>query len=185
MAELEREADEEREKRLASNSRGREREGARPVSDRRFAEERDGEERDGEERRAPRELPTDIAAQDDVARMDERETTEDVDYRRPTGSGLRRPASLGAPAASGRGRRFRYDAEGILKRVQSERRIAPPYALVDDEGEIVALVKPSPGLNLQSYLGRKVGMYGTQRTLPSFRKTLLTAERVVRMDRVR
>lgn len=121
-------------------------------------------------------------------RIDGGESEED--YRRPTGSGIRRGARLDSPDAAGaadrqRSQRYHYDAEGVLKRVTSERRIAPPYALVNEQGDIVALVKPSPGLNLQAYLGQHVGMYGPQRTLPSFRKTLLTAERVVRMDRVR
>ncbi len=116
-------------------------------------------------------------------------------FRVPTGSGLQRPAQLGGPEKDKQGEAIRrdrtasenspYDAQGVLKRVTSTTRVAPPYALVNEHGNIITLVAPAPGLNLQTYLGKNIGLFGPQRRLPSFRSGLLTAQRVVRMDRIR
>ncbi len=155
--------------------------------ERRFSEQDDAAERDN--RRNADESRSSTGGASETTNKDP------MRIREPTGSGVRRPAQLGIPKPDSRGGPDQqdrtagepspFDAQGVLKRVTSERRIAPPYALVDDHGNIVTLIAPAPGLNLQTYLGKSIGVFGPQRQLPSFRRGLLTAQRVVQMDRIR
>ena len=46
----------------------------------------------------------------------------------------------------------RFDGTRWLFPVYSRQRVAPPYALLDDEGRIVQFISPAPGLNLHRYL---------------------------------
>lgn len=71
-----------------------------------------------------------------------------------------------------------YDAVGILRPVVSQRGNAPPYALVDDAGQIVTFITPSPSLNLQHHLGQRVGVSGTRGFLPEFRSRNIQTARV-------
>ena len=56
----------------------------------------------------------------------------------------------------------RYDAQGTLKPVVSKKSDKPiaPYAVVDADGQPVCFISPSPGLNLNRYLNKQVGLYG-------------------------
>jgi len=79
-----------------------------------------------------------------------------------------------------------YDAVGLLKPVASKRAKAPQYALVDDKGEVVSFVTPTPDLNLKPYLGRRIGVHGKRGFMPEYRRAHVTAERVSPItDRVR
>lgn len=78
-----------------------------------------------------------------------------------------------------------YDGIGILMPVHSARAGAPPFALLDGTGNVVSFVMPSPGLNLNRYVKKEVGLIGPRRQLQSLRAELLTAERVVELDRHR
>ena len=71
-----------------------------------------------------------------------------------------------------------YDAAGILKPVVSKREQAPQYALVDEKGKVVSFVTPTPDLNLQPYVGRRVGVNGTRGYMPEYRRAHVTAGRV-------
>ncbi|QDU57841.1 hypothetical protein [Aeoliella mucimassa] len=62
----------------------------------------------------------------------------------------------------------KYDAVGVLRPVVSTKGNAPPYALVDDAGNVVTFITPSPSLNLQSLLGQRVGVSGTRGYLPQY-----------------
>lgn len=74
--------------------------------------------------------------------------------------------------------RLEFDGMGYLVPVHSRRQGVPPFALLDDQNEIVSLVRPSPGLKLRRYANRKVGIYGARHDVPSS-PPVLTARRVV------
>ena len=77
----------------------------------------------------------------------------------------------------------RFDGSGWLVPVHSTRRVAPPYALLDAEGEVLFYVAPSPGLNLHRSLRKRVGIYGQRTVHESLNKPLIAAERVVDLGR--
>ncbi|MEQ8210762.1 MAG: hypothetical protein RH917_13115 [Lacipirellulaceae bacterium] len=72
----------------------------------------------------------------------------------------------------------KYDAVGILKPVVSKRAKAPRYALVDQKGEVVSFVTPTPDVNLQRYVGRRVGIQGKRGYMPDYKRAHVTASRV-------
>jgi uncharacterized protein YgiM (DUF1202 family) len=71
-----------------------------------------------------------------------------------------------------------YDAVGILRPVVSRRPGAPQFALVDERGQVLSFVTATPDLNLQPYLGRKVGVVGNRGYMPEFQRASVTAARV-------
>lgn len=74
-----------------------------------------------------------------------------------------------------------YVAEGWLMPVASLQRPAPPFVVMDAEGQPIAFVTPAPGLNLRRYIDRRVGIIGQ----PSFTvldKPHVIAHRVVLLD---
>jgi hypothetical protein len=78
----------------------------------------------------------------------------------------------------------RYDAQGLLKPVVSKKSDKPvaPYAVVDADGKPVCFISPSPGLNLNRYLNKQVGLYGRRGYLEELKKPHLVAERVIELD---
>ena len=82
---------------------------------------------------------------------------------------------------AGRGGDPRFDGTGWLLPVHSTKRVAPPYALMDDEGKVIQYVSPSPGVNLHRYERKKVGIYGQKGTFPSLNAPMLTAQRIVEL----
>jgi uncharacterized protein YgiM (DUF1202 family) len=72
----------------------------------------------------------------------------------------------------------KYDAVGILRPVVSKRPGAPQFALVDDRGQVISFVTPTPDLNLQPYLGHRVGVVGSRGFIPEFQRAHVTAGRV-------
>jgi len=78
----------------------------------------------------------------------------------------------------------RYDAQGVLKPVVSRKGDTPaaPFAVVDADGQPLCFITPSPGLNLNRYLNKQVGMYGRRGYLEELKKPYLTAERVIELD---
>jgi len=83
-----------------------------------------------------------------------------------------------APAANGQ-----FDAVGVLKPVVSKRPGAPQFALVDDRGQVLTFVTPSPDVNLQPYLGHRVGVAGNRGFIPEFNRAHVTAGRVTPLVR--
>jgi hypothetical protein len=71
-----------------------------------------------------------------------------------------------------------YDAIGILRPVVSKRPGAPQFALVDDRGQVVSFVTPTPDVNLQPYLGHRIGITGSRGFIPEFQRAHVTAGRV-------
>jgi hypothetical protein len=78
----------------------------------------------------------------------------------------------------------RYDAQGWLKPVVSKKSDKPaaPFAVVDADGKPLCFISPSPGLNLNRYLNKQVGLYGRRGYLEELKKPHLVAERVIELD---
>jgi hypothetical protein len=78
----------------------------------------------------------------------------------------------------------RYDSRGKLMPVvsMSQRPNAPKYALVDDTNQVVSFVTPAPGVDLQDYVGKEVGVSGQRGFMPELRKPHVTAMRVNLID---
>jgi uncharacterized protein YgiM (DUF1202 family) len=72
----------------------------------------------------------------------------------------------------------RYDAVGVLRPVVSKRPGAPRFALVDERGQVISFVTPTPDMNLQPYLGHRVGVVGNRGFIPEFHRAHVTAGRV-------
>jgi hypothetical protein len=75
-----------------------------------------------------------------------------------------------------------YDAVGILRPVVSRRPGAPQFALVDERGQVLSFVTSTPDLNLQPYLGRRVGVVGNRGYIPEFQRSNVTAARVTPLN---
>ena len=99
-------------------------------------------------------------------------------------------AGSGTLAATGAGEKTksladpRYDAQGWLKPVVSKKSKTPaaPYAVVDSEGQPLCFVSPSPGLNLNRYLNKQVGLYGRRGYMEELKKPHVVAERVIELN---
>lgn len=76
-----------------------------------------------------------------------------------------------------------YDGVGWLKPVYSAKRVAPPYALVDVDGKVLQYVTPAPGLNLNRYVKKPVGIFGQKSHLSEFNAAHLTAAKVVDLSK--
>ena len=72
----------------------------------------------------------------------------------------------------------RYDGVGKLTPVVSERPGAPRYALVNRANEVMTFVSPAPGVNLRSFEGEYVGIFGQRGYMPELKKPHVTALRV-------
>jgi hypothetical protein len=71
-----------------------------------------------------------------------------------------------------------YDAVGVLRPVVSRRPGAPQFALVDEHGQVLTFGTPTPDMNLQPYVGRRVGVMGNRGYMAEFNRTHVTAARV-------
>jgi len=92
------------------------------------------------------------------------------------------PAAPGVAGATPVGN---YDAMGILRPVVSRRPGAPQYALVDDRGQVLSFITPTPDVNLQPYLGQRVGVIGNKGYIAEFNRSHVTAARVTPLtDRI-
>ncbi len=89
-------------------------------------------------------------------------------------------APLAATPSQSRGPHMRpaFDGVGRLARVQSDRAGVPAFALTDTSGAVRYYVTPSPGTNLQHYVGQQVGINGTLGFLPELNTQHVTARRV-------
>jgi uncharacterized protein YgiM (DUF1202 family) len=86
------------------------------------------------------------------------------------------PGQAGPVAANAPGNP--YDAVGVLRPVVSRRPGAPQFALVDDHGQVLTFVTPTPDMNLQPYIGKRVGVVGNRGYIAEFNRTHVTAARV-------
>ncbi len=86
------------------------------------------------------------------------------------------------PGAAPRATEALYDAVGTLKPVISRRQNAPQFALIDDHGDVVTFVTASPDVNLQSYVGQRIGVRGSRGFIPEYRRAHVTASRVTTLE---
>lgn len=77
-----------------------------------------------------------------------------------------------------------YDGTGWLMKLHSTGD-APPYVLKDNNDRVVQLITPTPGLNLNRYLKKRVGIFGRRGHVARFDLPHVTAARVVELDRHR
>jgi uncharacterized protein YgiM (DUF1202 family) len=75
-----------------------------------------------------------------------------------------------------------YDATGILRPVVSRRPGAPQFALVDERGQVLSFITPTPDVNLQPYLGHRVGVVGNKGYIAEFNRSHVTAARVMPLN---
>lgn len=76
----------------------------------------------------------------------------------------------------------RFDAVGRLERVLPPKLGAPRFALIDERGNVQTYVSPAPGMNMQYYLGRRVGIYGVRGHLAEQNAEYVTAKHVTALD---
>jgi hypothetical protein len=72
----------------------------------------------------------------------------------------------------------RYDGVGRLTPITNTGSAGTGFALADENGQIVALVVPAPGVNLRQYAGLEVGINGIKGYVPEKRMAQLTAKRI-------
>jgi hypothetical protein len=100
-----------------------------------------------------------------------------------------RVRSKGSPTARARGDApptraadRRFDGTGRLTRVVPTKLGAPQYALVDDKGVVRCYVTPAPGVNLQYYVGHRVGVNGTRGFMPEQKAEHVMAQHITGLD---
>ncbi len=76
----------------------------------------------------------------------------------------------------------RFDGIGKLTPVVSQRPGAPQFALVDGTNQVVSFVTPGPGVDLQQYVGKEVGVSGERGYIPDLQKPHVTAQRINVID---
>ncbi len=90
----------------------------------------------------------------------------------------RRPSPVSQePVGAGRAEAG-FAGIGTLRPVVSRRPNAPRYALVDQNGKVSSFVSPTGGLNLQPYVGRRIGVTGNRGFMPQYSRPHVTAQRV-------
>ncbi|GIW94702.1 MAG: hypothetical protein KatS3mg110_2743 [Pirellulaceae bacterium] len=104
---------------------------------------------------------------------------------RAVGSGLRAEGVDASPDGADRDERATdspYVVEGWLMPVARLASSAPPYAVMDDDGQPLAFVTPVPGLNLRRYVDQRVGIVG-ERSFAVLGQSHVIAHRAVLLDR--
>ncbi len=94
-------------------------------------------------------------------------------------AGLQRTMEKAAAMADPDGQ---FDGVGQLQQVFSPKVGAPRYALVDEAGNVRYYVTPAPGVNLQNYVGRQVGITGTRGYMPEQRAQHITARHISSLE---
>jgi hypothetical protein len=124
---------------------------------------------------------------DRIAEFEQLQGRMDQPAPGPSPAGSAVPAASPAPApaetAAKTANDVQYDGSGWLVPVHSATGTAPPFALLDAQGEVLGYVSPTPGLNLQRYVRKQVGIFGQRGYIPSLNKPHVTAERIVDLDR--
>jgi hypothetical protein len=91
-------------------------------------------------------------------------------------------ATGAAPAAKQPDFAVQYDAMGYLMPIVGSRPGLPQYQLTDKDGRSLSLVTARPGINLNAYVKKQVGLYGQRGYVDSLKKPHIVAERVVDLE---
>jgi uncharacterized protein YgiM (DUF1202 family) len=94
-------------------------------------------------------------------------------------AGLQRTMEKAAATADPDGQ---FDGVGQLQPVFAQKLGAPRYALLDEAGNVRYYVTPAPGVNLQNYVGRQVGITGTRGYMPEQRTQHITARHISSLE---
>jgi hypothetical protein len=132
-------------------------------------------------------IPATVLAQNGLASPATAPAASAPGMATPTAPGAPLVAGIAAtnPAAAAPGGTSPYDAVGILRPVVSRRPGAPQFALVDERGQVLSFITPTPDMNLQAYLGRRVGVVGNRGFIAEFNRSHVTAARVTPLsDRI-
>jgi hypothetical protein len=78
----------------------------------------------------------------------------------------------------------RFDGTGRLTRVVPSKVGAPRYALLDEKGNVRYYVSPAPGVNMEYYLGREVGVSGPRGYIAEGNAKHITAKHITALDGV-
>lgn len=94
------------------------------------------------------------------------------------------PVAIAATATAEKKPNFvtQYDAVGYLMPIVGARPGTPQYQLTDKDGRSLSLVSAQPGINLNAYVKKQVGLYGQRGYVESLKKHHVLAERVVDLD---
>ncbi len=76
----------------------------------------------------------------------------------------------------------RFDGVGKLTEVVSPKRGAPRYALTDDSGDVRCYVTPVPGVNMQNFVGQRIGVTGSRGYVPDERTSHIMARHVTPLE---
>jgi hypothetical protein len=76
-----------------------------------------------------------------------------------------------------------FDGTGYLMPVKQAPAGVPPYHLVDPDGITRLYVTPAPGVNMERYIGKQVGIKGKRGYVETLGRQHVVAERVVDMNR--
>ncbi|NUQ65543.1 MAG: hypothetical protein HUU20_24000, partial [Pirellulales bacterium] len=76
----------------------------------------------------------------------------------------------------------RFDGVGRLTRVVPATLGSPQYALKDEKGAVQCYVTPAPGVNLQYYVGKRIGINGIRGFMPEQKAAHVTAKHVTPFD---
>ncbi|NQT11468.1 MAG: SH3 domain-containing protein [Planctomycetes bacterium] len=77
----------------------------------------------------------------------------------------------------------RFDGMGRLARVVPPKLGTPRFALVDERGKVRWFVTPAPGVNMNYYVGRRIGVNGIRGYLADKRAQHVTAKHVTPLDK--
>ena len=75
-----------------------------------------------------------------------------------------------------------FEEVGRLTPVVSRKPGAPKFALTDVKGKVMMFVSPAPGVDLQPYLGKVVGVSGARGFMPRLKKPHLAVSQVEMLE---
>ncbi len=75
-------------------------------------------------------------------------------------------------------RKPQYDGAGIVERAALNRRGAPRYALVNQNGKVLAYLVPAAGVDLERWIGKPAGVSGPRVPNAELRADLITVNRL-------
>jgi len=75
-------------------------------------------------------------------------------------------------------RQPRFDGAGIIERSALNRRGVPRYVLLNPSGRVLAYLVAAPGVNLEGWIGRAAGVFGSRVRHPDLGADLITVNRL-------
>ncbi len=123
-----------------------------------------------------------------VARFEDIKLRSDrLNYLQHGGSRGSMAQAGGAGAAGGERAAVdpRYDGSGRLMPIAPHKPGAPPYALTNAKGDVLQFISPAPGINLQPFVNKQIGVNGQVSVIPDLNKQIINVQRVALIDQGR